>query len=288
MQFFETGHNPTEGALLVGRNTRWVVPILAGLFWSFFGIICFVEFRDSWRDPPLVLWLVGIACLLVTLLAVKDWLLKSRPDNWMITMHREGLWINLRDVSFHAAEKGETVVFLPYREITAVREHVHRYESRSEGSKVTNTNRYLEVLSHPENTKQIKAAIAKDRERKTPGRDHLGGIKTLPGTVRRQPVSVPFDGVIRITAVATNYGMQPKLSRILQRIGEYVRVAEPTREDSGDPTKMDNETFDALIRGMVFRGSTMEATKMLVEYRGMSRTDAKLKMDEISALSEPN
>jgi len=284
MQLYETGHDPTDGALLVGRNQRWVGPFFAVLCWSFFGIVCFAEFRDGSAGSSWIVWPIGITCLLLTLLVFRDWVRKGGPGNWMVALHRDGLWINLRDVYYHAAEKGETVVFLPHREIDAIREHIHHYESLSDGDKAARTSRYLEILSHPENTTRIKAAVAKDKERKTPGRDHLFGIKTLPGSIRRQPVSVPYAGVIRVTATATNYGIQPKLNRVLERIGEYARVVESTREDSGDPSEMDDETFNALIRGIVFRGSTIEAAKMLVEYRGMSLTDAKLHVDAISAL----
>jgi len=106
MQFYPTGTNPTPEALLVCRNVRWNIAILLVILWA---APVFWWFVDA---PSWVLIVCVALPLLVTWPMIRSWHRRGQVDNWVFAIHRDGVWLNLRDCEFTDAEPAETVLFL--------------------------------------------------------------------------------------------------------------------------------------------------------------------------------
>ncbi len=277
MQFHRTSHDPTPGALLICRNARWVGLAIAFGFWCFFGLFAYAPM------PVWLMWLLGALCLFITAVGYRDWVIKGRPENWMIALHRDGLWLNLRDVTYHAAPDSDTVLFLPFSEISAVREHVHQYQERSsDGGSIHHKDRYIELLTDSKNTKHISTEILAEQHRKPPMKKYFGGyLRVGTGSIKHQAVTIPEDGVIRVAASKMNFGMQPRLSYVLQRLGEFFPVEKSVKRVDGDTREMDDQAFDVAVAEFAQRGDTIAATRMLIERRGLSMTEAKAQVDAL-------
>ncbi|MCA9263163.1 MAG: hypothetical protein KDA60_04920 [Planctomycetales bacterium] len=271
MQFHPSNHDPTSDALLVCRNARWVAVLLAACFWGF---MVFLAFE---RAPVWLLGLWGMICIPVTAILWSDWIAKGRPENWMIAVHRDGVWLNLRDVAFRSAPQGQSVVFLPYQELHGVREHVHKYRTRdSDGGDTHHKDTYVELLTDSNITNQVAGVLSEERLIELPSKSYFwGGIEVRAGRIRYQPVTVPTPGVLRVAASKRNYGMRPGPRRVVEVLSEFIQPVESIRRNDGNLRNMDDADFEATVAEFARRGDVFAAVKLLVDRRGMSLTDAR-------------
>ncbi len=269
MQFHPTGTDPTSHALLVCRNARWNLLVLLAVLWAFPIGIWFAA-------GPWWLWcLVSAVPALLTWPLLSAWRRRGRRENWILAVYADGLWLNLRDCDYHAAESAETVVFLPYGEIGSVRRYVHRYITRS-GSRTTHhKDVYLEIQLRQTDATELQVALAEEWERHPPPQKYFGGHVTSRTRRTQAPIAVEGDELVRVKFSVSNYGLRPPLKKVLAVLERFVAVDADHESPTEDWEKLDDTEFDALIRRLATNGQRFDAMKLLRERKGLSLKEAK-------------
>lgn len=83
------------------RNARFGLLILLAIFWA-------AAVVWWWFDAPrLISYVCGAIALFITPPVLGSWRKRGRPENWVLALHPDGLWVNLRDCEYYLAEPGE-------------------------------------------------------------------------------------------------------------------------------------------------------------------------------------
>lgn len=281
MEFHPTGTDPTREALLVCRNARWNILVLLAFLWAFPVFAWLVD--GPW-------WFLGIFAsipILLTWPLVSSWRRRGRADNWVLAVYRDGLWLNLRDCDYHAAEPAESIVFLPFREVESVRRYVHRYVVRDRSESTHYKDVYLEIKLRSTDTGELQLALAEEWKRQPPPRELFGGNVTSRTRRTQAPIAVNGDDVVRVKFTVSNYGLRPPIAKVLKLIGRFVKVEADFEPSKEDPDTFDDARFDAMIRDMVTNGKRIDAMNLLKERKGISTTEAHQLVEELSAPSSP-
>lgn len=278
MKFYPTGTDPTPSAQLVCRNVRWNLLILLGVFWAIPILWWYFE------GPRFLVWLFAVLPLLLTWPILGSWLKRGRADNWVLVLQGDGLWLNLRDCEYAEAEPGNSIVFLPYREIAAARRVIHRYTTpSSDNDSTSHRDIYLELRLRNVDVAALKKAITDERRRDPPEHNHLGGAVT--SRIRRSnwPVELEGEDSLRVKFTVANYGLRPQLKKVLNALGSRVTVESDEKQLTGHWKNLDEKEFDALVRRLVSGGQTMDAETLLKQRNGWTLTEAHNAVEEIEA-----
>jgi hypothetical protein len=260
----------------VCRNVRWNLLVLLAVLWAFPIGIWFAD------GPWWLLCLVSAVPALLTWPLMSAWSRRGRRDNWILAVYADGLWLNLRDCDYHAAEPAETVVFLPYGEIDSVRQYVHRYVTRSGSRSTYHKDVYLEILLRETDTTELQVALAEEWERQPPPRKYFGGQVTSRTRRTQAPITVEGDELVRVKFSVSNYGLRPPLKKVLALLERFVAVDADHESPTEDWEKLDGPQFDALIRRLATNGQRFDAMKLLRQRKGLSATEAKQFVEGLS------
>jgi hypothetical protein len=278
MQFHRTSTNPIPGALLVCRQVRWNLIVLLAVFWA-------APLGMRYIDGPR--WLIVVATVLPALLTwplLSAWRKRGRPDNWVLAVHRRGLWLNLRDAEYHEAAPAETVAYLPYEEILSARRFIHRYTTPgSDGGSTSHRDVYLELRLSAEHAAELKAAIAAERGRDLPERRYLGGLVTARSRRVHSPVEVEAHDAVRIKFTTASNSLRPSIKRALAALAEFMNVMPDEKPIALDWQNLQGPEFDEAIRRLVINGQKFDALELLRRRRGMTTTEAHHFIEELKA-----
>jgi len=278
MLLHPTGTDPTPDALLVCRNARFNLLILLAVFWCIPALWWWIE------APGFVTYGTVALALLLTPFLLSSWRTMGRPENWMLALSVEGLWINLRDCEYYAAEPGMSVVYIPYRDIESATETVNRYTTPRSGSGSGRRHNEIMVDLKLTNPSQInlRQAILDERRIKTHSQEYFGGfISVGTGRVKRQPVDLIGNDLLRIKFTAGNYGLIPRPKKVFEILNRYVKVEGQTEQNLDDWHKLNDDEFDRLVHKMVRDGGDIKAVNLLTRRRKMSTTEAYNFVQEI-------
>jgi hypothetical protein len=276
MQFHPTGTDPAPAALVVCRSARWNLLILLAIFWA-------IPTALLLASAPI--WAIAIAALLPALLTsplVGVWRKRGRPDNWVLALHGDGLWLNLRDVEYHAAEPGSTIVFLPYDEIPSAQPVIHRYTTPT-GNGKTRYHRdiYLELRTKPQHVAELRDAIAAEWKRELPRKQHLGGMVTSHSRRTNSPLEIEGDNAVRIKFSSSTVGLRPSINRVLDLLHEFVKVEEASKPPLVEWRELTDTAFEEFVHRLAVSGQKINAMELLRRRRGMSTTEAKHHVDKL-------
>jgi len=281
MQFHPTGTDPTTEARLVCRNARFNILILLAIFWGIPALWWYLE----------VYWLAYSCLALAVFLAnvmLPIWHRRGRPENWVLAIYRDGLWLNLRDIEYHTAEPGQTIVFIPFTEIQSVRKFIHRYETPSSDGNTSHKDVYLELLLNTDEGVLVDVALKEDQQRKLPPKGCLGGFVTVSTKRGRAPVAVQGEDTLKVKFSMSNYGLTPNIRTTLAELGKYVDVEPECKEELPDLEDLNDTEFNNLVSQMVTDGRRIDAIKLLRTRKQMTTTEAMNFLDELQRqLNEP-
>ncbi len=269
MQFYPTNTDPTSSALLVCRNVRWNIVVMLVVFWAI----------------PLGLWFAGapkwlfyaatILPLLLTWPLISSWRKRGRADNWVIVLHGDGIWLNLRDCEYVEAEAGNTIVYLLYREIASGRRIVHRYTTpSSDHGSTSHKDVYLELRLKSHDCDKLIKALAEERRRDPPKRAHLGGVVTSQTRRTQFPIEMEGETALRVKFAVGSYGLRPSIKKVLATLGGFIVIEEEHRQISENWRDLDDNAFDDLVRCLARAGKRLDAERLLRERKGLSTTAA--------------
>ena len=129
----------------------------------------------------------------------------------------------------------------------------------------------LELRLASGDTREITQALA--NERCLPA-----GLKSL-----HQAVTVPAPGVVRIAWRGHGNDVVPGLGRVLDELGPYLKLADPTRTDRPLWYRLSEAELDELLAQLVRSGDRMEANDLLIRRRGCSATEAHKLVEDLNA-----
>jgi hypothetical protein len=271
MKFHPSSTDPTSQALLVCRNTRWFILVLLAIIWAA---------PIFWWSVSAPLW-VTILCaalpLFLTWPMLSSWRKRGGSHNWVLALYGDGLWLNLRDCEYAEAAVADSIVFLPYGEISAARRVVHRYTTpNSDHGSTSHKDVFLELEMSAENVAELRRALTDERFRNPPERSHLGGAVTSRTRRSQFPVEVEGDNAVRIKFAVFSYRLRPSIGKVLAALQQYVVVEPERRQTTANWRELDDAQFDALLRRLVVAGQRMDATALMRERTKISLTDAHL------------
>ena len=274
MQFHPTGTDPTSEARLVCRNARNHILMLLAIFWAIPAVWWY--FQIYWIAYFCIALALGL-----TPLMFGSWRRRGRPDNWSLAVNRDSLWLNLRNVEYHTAEPGETVVNIPYPEIVAVRQSIHRYTTPSNDGSTNHKDVYLDILLNNQ-ADQLREAVQAEQGRECPSRGCLTAGITVQTKRGPGPLLVKGDDIVRLKFSTKNYHLKPNLKTTLAELKKYVIVEPTSDEKTGDWQQLDQQQFNKLVEQLVAAGRTIDAVGLLRSRNKMSTTDAMNFIDELS------
>ena len=278
MQLHPTGTDPTASALLVCRNARWHLLLLLAIFWAIPVFWWYVQ------APTWVLVMSGAIPLIITWPMLSTWRKRGRKDNWVLAVAASGVWLNLRDCEDHAADAGETVVYVPYREIAGVRRLVHRYTTPSSDNRSTHhRDVHLEILLDRVSNADLQAALAQERQRPLPEGSYFGGAVTVRNRRRHFPIATEGDQVIRIKFSSSTYGLRPRIKAVIALLGRYIEVLGEVTLESPNWDDVEGEELDDLVKRLAASGQQFDAIRILRNRRGLSHADARQAVEAIAA-----
>jgi hypothetical protein len=232
-------------------------------------------------------WLVYLTAILPILLSwplTSSWRKRGRSDNWILALYGDGLWLNLRDCEYCDAEPGETIVFLPYREIAAVRRVVHRYSTPSSDNDTTaHKDVYLELQLATDDTAALKKALTDERRRNPPPHSYFGGFVTSQTRRTQFPIEMEGDKAVRIkfAVFGSGYGLRPSLKKLLATLDPFVTVESEETINTENWRKLDDSQFDALVERLVRSGQRIDAVRLIQERKKISTTAAHNLVEEL-------
>jgi hypothetical protein len=276
MQLHPTGTDPTSLALLVCRNARWNLIVLLTVFWGA---------AIGWWYVEAPTWVVGMCAsvaLLLTWPLLGAWRKRGRRDNWVLAVHRDGVWLNLRDAEYHEAEPGLTVVYLPNGDIQSARRVVHRYTVPSGTNETTyHKDVFLELKIPPDAVAQLRSEIVAERRRELPEKKHFGGKVTTRTRRSHMAIEAEADDSIRIKFSGSSIGLKPGIKRTLATLGKFVPINVDYQGRTENWRNLDECQVDELVRRLVASGQTMDASELLMHRKGMNLTEARQFIDEL-------
>ena len=249
--------------------------MLLALIWAFAGLVFWKE-GNVW-----VYSLSAIVLLPITWLLLRSWVVRGRPGNWVLAATVSGIWVNLRDNEYLAVEQGNTVVFLPYSEVQLARHVIHRYKTRDTEGDVSHKDVYLDLQIASPDFEQLRAELQADRQRRSPGKKRFGGIETMPGKIRQQPVQVIDDDVLRIKFTAGNFGLLPRPKKVLAVLSKYIAVEKAAEISTAETKQQSDGEFDEMVIKMVTEGRDVQAIELVRDRTGKSQTEARVFVDEL-------
>lgn len=276
MQFHPTATDPTSSAILICRNGRWNLLVILAFLWLL-PAAAWVASGPIW----LVVLFAALAALLTWPLA-SVWRKRGRPENWVLALANDGLWLNLRDCEYHEAEPADSVVFVPHGEIDSARRFVHHYSMKHGTRTWHHKDVYLELHLRDRNTATLQQALTAEWQRQPPPRKYLWGHVTSHSRRTQAPISVESNGVVRVKFSVSNCGRWPAIQHVLALLGQSVPVTADHQPPAEDWQQLDDRAFDALVRRLAVNGRRIDAMNLLRDRNGLSLREAKQLVDHVS------
>jgi hypothetical protein len=245
-------------------------------------------FRHVGAPAPVRIGGVILAALVVVLV-LADMVARFRSVNWQVWIRPDGLWINLRSYQNRHLPDAATVLHLPYEEIACAHRHLETWTTpvwdRTVGVGVNQwkagtvggyrSTEYkvesLELSLASGDTQGITQALANERHRPA-------GLKSL-----QQAVSVPSPGAVRIAWRGNGNDVVPGLGRVLDELGPYVKLGDPTRTDRPYWGRLSEAELDDLLAHLIRSGDRLAVIDLLMLRRGCSPTEAEKLVQELDA-----
>ena len=274
MQFHPTGTDPTGEARLVCRNARIHILIMLLVFWA---IAVGIWFGLS----HLIAYAWGAVCLFLTPMMMESYRSRGRADNWIVAVSGSGIWLNIRDVEYHQADPGQTVVFIFYTELVAARRFTHRYQTESSDGPIKHKDIYLELLLNSDDAVLLNVEIKDESKRELPPRGCLFGLAKSTRRRTNAPISVHGDNSVRVKFSASGYGLTPNIRKTLEELKQYVTIETEQKEELPNWQQLDEQEFNQLVTQLVKNGQIIDAVGLLRSRKNMSLLEAKQFVEEL-------
>jgi hypothetical protein len=237
---------------------------------------------------PAPVWILGtILAALIVALVVADTMAKFRSMNWVLWIRPDGLWVNLRSYQNRHLPEAATVHHLPYPEIACAHRHLETWSIPSAGRAVGIGAGSAPWVGYRAGTKwkeeslKLHLASGDTREIARASVNERGLPADLKGL--HQSVTVPSPGVVRIAWRGHGNDVVPGLGRVLDELGPYIKLADPTRTDRPLWYRLSEAELDDLLAQLVRSGDRIAARELLIRRRGCSPTEADKLVEELDA-----
>ncbi len=228
-------------------------------------------------DLPWWAWVVGSPVILIALLlwlvvlnaCWRSVLACFRRSNWVMLVAFGGLYVKFRSyLNHHFPDNMPTVVYLPWDDISTAQKTIERTPSiDSDGNKQTRVHRYLDLRLKHNDTEALRQAVAEETARK-PNKTGRSSIR-----FHHVPMQVPEPGVIRI---------EWRGRGMLKALRGKVKICPPRRTGRGIEDAADGDDRDGLILKLIEQGSRMAAIRTVRGHYGVSLTEARGFVDDLS------
>jgi hypothetical protein len=203
----------------------------------------------------------------------------QRPSNWLLRAATEGLYVKFRSFLNHRLPEADAIVVLiPKNAVTWVRSH--RSRSWRVSDKDVETERIdrflLEIKLAGVDLAPLREALEAERNRWVPGK------RAGRSRFGHAPVRVVDDDIVQIEWRSNTSRTTPALGVALERLAASYPVAPAVETEIGRPSQGLGPEHEAQLREHVERGERIEAMTLARRLYGISLTEAKKKIDELS------
>lgn len=278
MRFHTSGYDPAPRSTLVCRYQRWGLLVILATFWGAAVAWWYLE------APALVTYGVAALAALITFPILRTWHKRGRRDNWALAIDPSGVWLNLRDCEYHRAERGETIVHIPYHEIRSVRRTIERYTLPDQKNDSTKHREdYLEIqLARPE-APRIAERVAAEQRREAPPRKSFGGLVTTRIPRTASAIRTAGDDMVRILYSSRTHRLSPRMSRTLTALERYVPIECDVQLSSTSWKSLNETELHDRLRALVAQGRLIDATKLARASKGVSLSEAREFVNSLAA-----
>jgi len=227
----------------------------------------------GWRTRS---WLPAAAggVVLLTLLVLRRLALaRLRPSNWLLRVTDGGLFIQFRShLNWHLPGEDLTVVFVPGREIRAVRLVRQRrlLPAAERGGRITQQRRRLVEFELAGDCAALARALAEERARRAPReRRWYGSTSTL---YRHHPLRLSSP-----TTLQLEWCVVPSHRVLFERLGRHASVAPETRVevDFRHLRQLPRREQDERLLELVETGEVVAAIQAAREIHSLGLTEAR-------------
>ena len=210
--------------------------------------------------PPVI----AMGSAMLVFLAKRFLVARFRPSNWLVRATESGVYVKFRSyLNYHFSADDLTVVFVPYREITAarvVRETVEHLElsTRIDGSRSNRVSSYQRrktaELELSCDTSALAAALLEEAARPGPREKRWYGSTTM--RANHHPVMLE-----KATRLRLVWECVPSIGRFFAALSSHVKVeASATREWSYEAIQeLDRPALERRITELARAGKMREA-----------------------------
>lgn len=219
--------------------------------------------------------LFGGLLLVVTLAMWHSALACFRKTNWVMKAADDGVYVQLRSyLNHHFPADKETVVFVPFDEVLSIGKMTvdHRStDSRNESRQ--SKHHYLDIELRSEvQMQEVAQRVAEERALKA--RDFGESMKA-----NHVPAMVVRDSWLRV---------EWRSRKMLDVFPEDVYLRKPMKMAFDDSDVTDPKRIEDEVLRLVEMGDTMTATTLLRRHEGMTLTEAKQFVDDLTeTLAKP-
>ena len=202
--------------------------------------------------PAFIAWWIVICFLPYWLIVLHDWRKARRPDAWLATADKEGVYVKWRSYqNAHWPADDVQVVFIAYGLIGAAREHKRRLLTPEDrGGIRAEGHSYVELRLMPlTDTAPLAQALANERASRP------GGKEKKKSTWRHFPVSVEPGNVVRI-----EWRARPGTRAFLDVLQQHGVAIDAARAGTLDLTR---EADDAHLQELARSGDRMALIRVL-------------------------
>jgi hypothetical protein len=243
-------------------------------------LVIFLAIGVGWCALPLVVgpwgflaWIVGVPCILVSVLPARGVLRGRRGGQWVVRVRRAGLALHIRSyLNADLPLEDAVVVWIPRAEIAslhAVRRK--RHMPHDDGDWVAREEALEIRLTHGR-TDELAHALERERCPQNRRRTHH----------KAHHLRVTGPDRLLLTWRSPHAALRPGLKRALEALSLHFPLEAPTDERVVDWRKLEPPGFDDLVLDLCEQGDTFTCIRLLRERHGLSLTEARRFVDELA------
>lgn len=193
-----------------------------------------------------------------------------RPSNWIVRLHREGLYVKFRSyLNHHFAAEDPVVAFLAANEVLWVRKTRERRMVPREDHEDREAWTFLDLRIEPADVGRLAEQLRVERTRQAP---RLGLSRTRH---HHHPVRLVDGGILRIEWKGPSTSVIPRIDPALERLGRVLAV-EPEAWLEGRPLDgLDRREAEDRILELAEQGRTVEAVNLARRVHGCGLQEAR-------------
>lgn len=237
----------------------------------------------SLRPPRAITFAVAAALSLFALVSSYTLRASLKRSNWLVRYDGNGLFVKFRSyLNHHFPAEDAVVVYIARSEIGWIRRtHEKRVTPRNRGDTVVSAT-YLDIGLRDADTTELERHLTLERRREAPM------IRRTRTKAQHYPVRVAEAGIVRVEWRDHRTNIVPRIDEAIRRLGHRITVADAEKVEPEHILELNRDQQESRLLDMAERGEVLAAVKLAQRLYGLSTTEAKRFVEELSERAPPD